>query len=177
MNRLKSATPFSDLDGQSAYWHVELDKDSSELTTFNTHKGRYRYKKMAYCIKISQDNYQKKMDHAFYKCKGAFAIADDIQVNVNDTNHDIHLHEAVERTRHAVLKLNYDKCFNKTKPCTFFGNVYTQQGVISDPKKVEAIKKMQVPQTKHELQFFRSELSRSVNQRYVPANTQHEVII
>ena len=35
-----------------------------------------------------------------------------------------------------------------------FGNVYTPQGVMPDPKKVETIKKMQTPQTKQELQSF-----------------------
>ena len=94
------------------------------------------------------------MDQAFDKCKGAFAIADDIQVYGNDTNHDMHLHEAMERTRQAGLKLNYDKCVIKTKSCTFFGNVYTPKGVMPDPKKVEANKKMQAPQTKQELQSF-----------------------
>ena len=39
-------------------------------------------------------------------------------------------------------KLNYGKCVIKTKSYAFFGNVYTLQGVMLDPKKVEAIKKM-----------------------------------
>ena len=42
----------------------------------------------------------------------------------------------------------------KSKSCTFFGNVYTPQGVKPDPKKVEASKKMEAPQTKQELQSF-----------------------
>ena len=74
---------------------------------------------MPYGMSSSQDIYQKKMDQVFDKCKGAFAIADDIQVYGNDTNHDMHLHEAMERTRQAGLKLNYDKCVIKTKSCTF----------------------------------------------------------
>ena len=74
---------------------------------------------MPYGMSSSQDIYQKKMDQAFDKCKGVFAIADDIQVYGNDTNHDMHLHEAMERTRQAGLKLNYDKCVIKTKSCTF----------------------------------------------------------
>ena len=94
------------------------------------------------------------MDQAFDMCKGAFAIADNIQVYGNDTNHDMHLHEAMERTRQAGLKLNYDKCVTKTKSGTFFGNVYTPKGKMPDPKKVEAIKKMQAPQTKQEFQSF-----------------------
>ena len=72
-----------------------------------------------------QDIYQKKMDQAFDKCKCAFAIADGIQIYGNDTNHDKHLHEAMERNRQAGLKLNYEKCIIKSKSGTFFGNVYT----------------------------------------------------
>ena len=124
------------------------------LTSFNTYKGRFRYKKMPYRMSSSQDIYQKKMDQAFDKCKGAFAIAGDTQVYGSDTNQDMHLHEAKQRTRQAELNLNYDKCVIKTKSCTFFGNVYTPQGVMPDPKKVEIIKTFQVPQTKQELQLF-----------------------
>ena len=80
---------------------------------------------MPYGMKSSQDIYQKKKDQAFEKCKGAFAIADDIQAYGNDTNHDMHLHEAMERTRQAGLRLIYHKCVIKTKLCIFFGNVYT----------------------------------------------------
>ena len=92
-------------------------------------------------MRNSKDIYQKKMDQAFDKCKGVFATADDIQVDGNDTNHDMHFHEVMERTRQAGIKLNYNKCVIKTKSSTFFGNVYTPQRVIPDPKKVEAIKK------------------------------------
>ena len=60
------------------------------------------------------------MDQAFDKCKGVFAIADDIQVYGNDTNHDMHLHEAMERTRQAGLKLNYDKCVTKLSHVHFW---------------------------------------------------------
>ena len=151
-NRLQGATHFSHLDVKSAYWNVELDVESSKLTTFNNHKGRFRFKKMPYGIRSSQDIYQKKMDEAFDKWKGAFAIVDDIQVYGNDTNHNMPLHEAMERTRQAGLKMNYDKCVLKTKSCTFLSNVYAPQGVMPDPKKVEAITKMQAPQTKQELQ-------------------------
>ena len=37
--------------------------------------------------------------------KGAVGIADDIQVFGSDQTHDLHLHEAMERTRKAGIKL------------------------------------------------------------------------
>ena len=60
----------------------------------------------------------------------------------------------MEATRQAGIKLNYDKCIIKTKSCSVFGNVYTQAGVKPDPKKVEAIKKMETPINKQQLQSF-----------------------
>ena len=41
-NKLKDATLF--LLGNLAYWNVKLDEQSSKLTTFNTHNGKFRYK-------------------------------------------------------------------------------------------------------------------------------------
>ena len=60
----------------------------------------------------------------------------------------------LEATRQAGIKLNYDKCIIKTKTCNFFGNVYTPTGVKPDPEKVEAIKKMEAPINKQQLQSF-----------------------
>ena len=68
-------------------------------------------------------------------------ITDDTQVYGNNTNHVMHLYEAVERTRQAGHKLNYDKYVTKTKSCTFFGNIYSPKGVIPDPKKLKLSKR------------------------------------
>ena len=97
--KLHGSTLFSRLDAKSAYWNVELDEESSYLTTFNTHRGRFRYKRMSYGLNSSQDIFQKRMDQTFERCKGAIPIADDIQVFGTDNNHDTHLHEAMEESQ------------------------------------------------------------------------------
>ena len=84
---------FSRLDAKSAYWNVELDEDSSYLTTFNTHRGRFTYKRMSYGLNSSQYIFLKRMDQTFERCKGAIPITNDIQVFGTDDNHDTHLHE------------------------------------------------------------------------------------
>ena len=152
--KLHGSTLFSRLDAKSAYWNVELDKESSYLTTFNTHRGRFRYKRMSYSLNSSQDIFQKRMDQTFKRCKGAIPIVGDIQVFGTDDNHDKHLHEAIARVRTTGIELNFDKCVIKSKSCIIFGNVYTPQGVKPGLKKGEAIKKMEAPQTKQELQTF-----------------------
>ena len=118
--RLHASTLFSKLDAKQGYWNVKLDEESTLLTTFNTQKGRYNFLHMPFGLKMSQDIFQKKIDQTYEKCKGAVGIADDIQVFGSDQTHDLHLHEAMERTRKAGIKLNYDKCIVKTRSCSFF---------------------------------------------------------
>ena len=103
---------------------------------------------------MSQDIFQKKIDQTYGKCKGAIGIADVIQVFGRDQTHDLYLHEAMERTRKAGIKLNYDKCIVKSRSCSFFGNIYTPEGIKPDPSKIDAIKRMEAPSTKQELQSF-----------------------
>ena len=152
--KLKGATKFTKLDAQQAFMNVLLDEESSYLTTFNTPWGRFRFLRMPFGLKMSQDVFQRKIDQAFENCSGAVGIADDIQVFGTDDNHNLHLHEAMERKRKAGIKLNYDKCIINLKSCNFFGNIYTPQGIMPDPKKIHAITQMQEPSTKQELQSF-----------------------
>ena len=93
----------------------------------------------------------------YENCKGAVGIADDVQVFGDGKTHDRNLHETMECTRKAGIKLNFDKCVIKTKCCSFFfffGNLYTPEGVKSDPKKVNAIKQMQPLMNKQQFSSF-----------------------
>ena len=85
---------------------------------------------------------------------GAVGIAYDVQVSGNKRTHDRNLHEAVGCTRKAGIKLNFDKCVIETKCCSFFGNLYTPEGVKPDLKKVDGIKQMQSPINKQQPSSF-----------------------
>ena len=51
--RLLGSTLFSKLDAKQGYWNVKLDEESTLLTTFNTHKGRYKFLCMPFGLKMS----------------------------------------------------------------------------------------------------------------------------
>ncbi|XP_028404008.1 uncharacterized protein K02A2.6-like [Dendronephthya gigantea] len=153
--KLAGAKIFSKLDARNGYWNVKLDDESSYLTTFNTPNGRYRFLRMPFGLRMSQDVFQFKIDEVYRNCLGAAGIADDITVHGQDeSNHDLHLHDAMERTRMAGIKLNREKCIIKTAECSFFGMVYTANGVKPDPEKVIAIQNMEPPKDKKELHTF-----------------------
>ena len=111
---------------------------------------------MPFGVRMSQDIFQFKIDETYRDCEGAIGIVDDITVyGKNDKEHDFHLHETIERTRKAGIKLNDEKCFIKTKECKFFGMLYTPDGVKPSPDKVQAIKNLEPPKDKKELHTFR----------------------
>ena len=109
--QLVGARVFSKIDARNGYWNVKLDDESSYLTTFNTPNGRYRFLRMPFGLRMSQDVFQFKIDETYRNCFGANGIADDITVHGRDeSNHDPHPHDAMERTRMAGIKLNQEKC-------------------------------------------------------------------
>ena len=74
-----------------------LDEESSYLTTFNSPFGRYRFKRMPFGLRISQDVFQTKIDQTFEGSEGVVGIADDIVVFEKTT-------EEHDRNMNAMLK-------------------------------------------------------------------------
>ena len=52
-HKLSGATVFSKLDAKDGFWSIHLDTPSSYLTTFNMHKGCYRYLCKPFGLKMS----------------------------------------------------------------------------------------------------------------------------
>ena len=46
---------FTLVDARSGYWMVELDNESSLLTTFNTPCGKYKWLRLPFGLKVSVD--------------------------------------------------------------------------------------------------------------------------
>ena len=140
---------FSKLDLKDGYWHLKLTEKSSYLTTFNTPLGRYRWLRVPFGLKVSQDIFQYKIDEMYGACEGTIGIADDITVHGRgDVDHDTHLHATIEKTRSANLCLNYEKIRVKQTSIKFFGHVYSADGVTADPDKVAAIVALRPPENK-----------------------------
>ena len=55
---LSGGTCFSKLDAKDGFWSIHLDEETSYLTRFNTHHGRYRFLHMPFGLKMSQDVFQ-----------------------------------------------------------------------------------------------------------------------
>ena len=153
--KLSGAKYFSIVDAKCGYWNVELDQESSYLTTFNSPFGRYRFLRMPFGLRMSQDVFQAKIDQTFEDCEGTIGIADDIVIfGKSEQEHDNHLNGMLTRCRNTGLKLNPDKCKIKQKKIKLYAVTCGEDGVQPDPSKVSALKQMAPPTNKRELQAF-----------------------
>ena len=147
----KDATYFSIVDAKSRYGNVELDEESSYLTTFNSPFGRYRFLRMPFGLKMSQDVFQSKIEQLMEGCVGTTGIADDMIVYAEtEEEHDRRLHGLRRRCAEKGLNLNPEKCNIKQQEIKFYGVICGNDGVKPNPKKVTALKQMSTPRNRQE---------------------------
>ncbi|VDH97221.1 Hypothetical predicted protein [Mytilus galloprovincialis] len=149
---LSRAKVFSVVDAKNGFWHVELDEESSLLTTFNTPFGRYRWLRMPFGLSSAPEEYQRRQDQTVEGLPGVRSIVDDILIyGEGDTeeeaidDHDRKFRALMERCRERNLKLNKEKFKLKLKEVRFIGHLVTSEGLKPDPEKIRAVMDMPKP--------------------------------
>ena len=154
-HKLSGAKVFSKLDVKDGFWSIHLDKQSSYLTTFNMHKGCYWFLHMPFGLKMSQVVFQMWMDQITDRLPGIIAIHDDISVFGKDTAvHDYNLLQLMKTAQCHGLMFNSSKCAICKSQISFYGTIFTVQGMRPDPAKVQALQDLPTPQNPKQLQSF-----------------------
>lgn len=98
---------FSVLDANHGFWQIQLNGDSSNLCTFNTPFGRYRFKQLPFGVSSAPEVFQKCIAQKLEDLEGV-NVMDDILVWGVDKEHDKRLRQLLDRIRSINLKLNKD---------------------------------------------------------------------
>ncbi len=155
ISTIEDAKVFSCLDAKSGFLQLKLDDESSQLTTFNTPDGRYRWLRLPFGIRSAPEIYQRVMDTMLEDIPNATAIMDDILVTGKDEkHHDKTMHKVVERATEWNLKLNLEKCRIKQSSVPYIGHLITAEGLRPDLEKVRAVEMMPDPQCKEDVKRF-----------------------
>ena len=140
VSRLPNAKVFSTLDAASGFWQIQLDKESSNLTCFNTLFGWYKFNRLPFGITSAPEVFQGTMEALFEDLEGCEVIVDEILVwGKDDAEHDRRLVQVLERAQKVNLKLCQEKCKIKTKKLVYISHQLTEKGLQPDAQKVAAI--------------------------------------
>ena len=155
LESLNGAALFSKLDLKWGYHQIELDEDSRDITTFVTHQGVMRYKRLIFGLSSASETYQYAIQTALQGLEGVRNISDDIVVFGKDVEeHDTRLHAVLERLREKHLTLNSEKCIFRAPRIMFFGFVISKDGIAADNARVAAIKGARRPTNQMEVRSF-----------------------
>ncbi|KAL9967931.1 hypothetical protein ACROYT_G026243 [Oculina patagonica] len=144
---LAGARVFTKVDLASAFWQLELDDESSQLTTFATPHGRYRWLRLPFGLCVSSEIFQKHLHQELLGLPGVKCIADDVLIyGTDDADHDSNLESFMKRCQVKGIKLNRAKLDYKCKEVPFHGHLLTAEGLKPDPQKVKAITEMPRPE-------------------------------
>ena len=80
------------------YHQIELDEKSRIITTFVTHRGLYRYKRLVFGIYSASEIYQHLIQQVLQGCEGVRNISDDIVIyGKNHKEHNMCLEKVLQR--------------------------------------------------------------------------------
>ena len=146
---------FTIADFNKGYWMVELHPESRKLTTMALDIGRSQWTRLPMGCVVAQDVFQWKLDAIFLNIPGVTGIANDMIVyGQTDQEHDVNLLNFLEVCRRNNLTLNPDKMQFRLPRVSFFGHTWSDKGLAADLKKIEAVKKMKIPQDVETMRSF-----------------------
>lgn len=91
---------FTVFDCSNGFWQLELDDKSSELTTFMTPFGRYKFNRLPFGLNCAPEIFQRTMITIFGDIPGVIVYFDDIGIVATDEDeHDKILAIVLERAR------------------------------------------------------------------------------
>ena len=148
-------TKFTAADFNKGYWMVVLHIDSRKYTTMALDIGRFQWTRLPMGSIVAQHVFQRKFDGIFLSVPGVTGIAVDMIIyGKTDLEHRRHLVNFLEVCRKNNLTLNPDKMQFRLPQVSFFGHHWSARGLSPDPKKKEAVKRMEIPQDLETIRSF-----------------------
>lgn len=157
LEKFRESKWFSTLDMASGYWQIEMEEKDIEKTAFITHEGLYEFVVMPFGLCNAPATFQRTMQivlgDLFYTVAPVY-IDDIIVHSVTFKEHLEILEEVFRKIRNANLKLGPEKCKFCFKEIKFLGHIVGEDGIRTDPAKIEKVKTYPRPQNLTQLRGF-----------------------
>ena len=124
-SKIGNCSLFSKLDLKCAYWQIELDDESKELSVINTHKGLYRVNRMQMGMKNASAIFQRCIEHILKNMPYVIVYQDDVMICATSAPQmDRYLKAVESRLSDYNVTINLEKCVEKTESLKFLVMVF-----------------------------------------------------
>lgn len=152
---VQDAKIFAVLDANRGFYQICMEEESSKYLTFITPFGRYRWKRLPYGVSFGTDAFCQVFSEIFAGIEGCITYVDEILIWASSEEElQERLRAVFQRARENGVKFNKSKSQIGLKEVTYLGHKLTCDGIKPDENKVEAIKKMPVPEDTKALARF-----------------------
>ena len=154
---MKGATHFSSLDLLTGYHQIVLQPSDVPKTAFRTHLGSFEVLVLWEGLTNAPSVFQSIMYSILRPYIGKFVALyiDDILIfSKSQREHEQHIDMVLQALEDNHMKLKLAKCHWAQKQVKFLGHILNGDGLMPDPKKVEAVKDWPIPAKLKDLQSF-----------------------
>jgi hypothetical protein len=149
--RMNGSKIFSKVDFKEGYRQILLHPNSRHLTTFSTHKGLFRDKRLSPGLCAGAESFQYIVGDVLKDLQGSMNVSDDIIIYGKDqASHDKALRDLLERLESVGFTANLEKCQFNMKEIDFFGVTFSAAGMSPSAIRVDAFQKATAPDTASE---------------------------
>ena len=156
-DQLQGASIFSKIDLRSGYHQLKIRAEDIPKTAFRTRYGHYEFLVMSFGLTNAPAAFMNLMNGIFKPYLDSFVIVfiDDILVySRSKKDHEKHLRIVLVLLKEKKLYAKFSKCEFWLSSVAFLGHVVSKDGIMVDPKKIEAVKDWARPTSVTEIRSF-----------------------
>ena len=169
IDSLGDAAIFTTLDCNSGYWQIPVRPEDRDKTTFTSHQGIFRFRRLPFGLRNAPATFQRAIDVILSRVKWRTCLVylDDVIIFSPDrASHLRHVHEALTLLRQAGLSLKLKKCRFFSQTVDYLGHVIRPGRLGVAEKNTESLRNAKLPRTQTELRSFLGLCN--VYRRFVP---------
>jgi hypothetical protein len=146
---------FTVIDALKGYHQVELDDESSLMTTISTPYGRYKYLRLPFGVSLAGDDYGRRLADIFDDFPNCRRVVEDVLVFSATWDEHVSL---VRRLFHLAaehqIAINVKKIVFAQPSVLFGGYVVSESGFLPNPDLLKAIREFPKPTCVSEMRAF-----------------------
>ena len=157
LDRLGRAQYFTILDLAKGFHQIMVKDSDQKKTAFSTPSGHYEYIRMPFGLKNAPATFQRLINSILRNFINKICVVylDDILIfSTSLEEHVDSINKIFGALRKANLKIQIDKCNFFRKETEYLGHVLTRDGTKPNPKKIQDIVSLKLPETQKQIKSF-----------------------